>query len=168
MFVSDETSSDRSNGGWKVARSTLGNERVSIGGGGGGIGDPMFDLLDLAHRYADDDKSALEPIGRLLSERASMRLLNLRSAERAVAGGEPGPEGNVAKLLSAEHSQRASRRSRCASSVPPAHSADGQDAGVQQTEIFARCLTIAGGTSEIVRSQIGERLLGLPRDPLLR
>ena len=39
---------------------------------------------------------------------------------------------------------------------------------MQQTEIFARCLTIAGGTSEIVRSQIGERLLGLPRDPLLR
>ena len=36
------------------------------------------------------------------------------------------------------------------------------------TEVFARCLTIAGGTSEIVRSQIGERLLGLPRDPLLR
>ena len=107
VFVSDEDVVGPVNGGWKVARSTLGNERVSIGGGGGGIGEPMFDLLDLAHRYADDDASALEPIGHLLSERASMRLLNLRTAERAVAGGEPGPEGNVAKLLSAEHSQRA-------------------------------------------------------------
>jgi len=46
--------------------------------------------------------------------------------------------------------------------------AEGPDAGVQATEVFARCLTIAGGTSEIVRSQIGERLLGLPRDPLLK
>ncbi len=57
VFVSDEDVVGPVNGGWKVARSTLGNERVSIGGGGGGIGDPMFDLLDLADRYADDDAS---------------------------------------------------------------------------------------------------------------
>ena len=167
VFVSDEDVVGPVNGGWKVARSTLGNERVSIGGGGGGIGDPMFDLLDLAHRYAGDDRAALEPVGHLLSERSSMRLLNLRTAERAVAGGEPGPEGNVAKLLSAEHSQRAA--ALALRIVGPVGAlAEGQDAGVQQTEIFARCLTIAGGTSEIVRNQIGERLLGLPRDPLLK
>jgi alkylation response protein AidB-like acyl-CoA dehydrogenase len=167
VFVPDEDVVGPVNGGWRVARSTLGNERVSIGGGGGGIGDPLFDLLDLAHRHADDDPAALEPIGRLLSERASMRLLNLRTAERAVAGGEPGPEGNVAKLLSAEHTQRAA--ALALRIIGPAGAlAEGPDAGVQQTEIFARCLTIAGGTSEIVRSQIGERLLGLPRDPLLR
>ena len=167
VFVPDEDVVGPVDGGWRVARSTLGNERVSIGGGGGGVGEPMFDLLDLAHRYAGDDAAALEPIGHLLSERASMRLLNLRSAERAVAGGEPGPEGNVAKLLSAEHSQRAA--ALALRIIGPAGAlAEGPDAGVQQTEIFARCLTIAGGTSEIVRSQIGERLLGLPRDPLLR
>ena len=62
--------------------------------------------------------------------------------------------------------RRHATRSRI--SGPAGALAEGQDAGVQQTEIFARCLTIAGGTSEIVRSQIGERLLGLPRDPLLR
>jgi alkylation response protein AidB-like acyl-CoA dehydrogenase len=167
VFVPDEDVVGPVNGGWRVARSTLGNERVSIGGGGGGVGDPMFDLLDLAHRHADDGPAALEPIGHLLSERASMRLLNLRTAERAVAGGEPGPEGNVAKLLSAEHTQRAA--ALALRIIGPAGAlAEGPDAGVQQTEIFARCLTIAGGTSEIVRSQIGERLLGLPRDPLLR
>jgi alkylation response protein AidB-like acyl-CoA dehydrogenase len=167
VFVPDEDVVGPVDGGWRVARSTLGNERVSIGGGGGGIGDPLFDLLDLAHRYAGDDTAALEPVGHLLSERASMRLLNLRTAERAVAGGEPGPEGNVAKLLSAEHSQR--QAALALRIIGPAGAlAEGQDAGVQQTEIFARCLTIAGGTSEIVRSQIGERLLGLPRDPLLR
>jgi alkylation response protein AidB-like acyl-CoA dehydrogenase len=167
VFVPDEDVVGPVNGGWRVARSTLGNERVSIGGGGGGVGDPMFDLIDLAHRYADDDTSVLEPVGHLLAERRSMRLLNLRTAERAIAGGEPGPEGNVAKLLSAEHTQR--EAALALRIVGPAGAlAEGPDAGVQATEVFARCLTIAGGTSEIVRSQIGERLLGLPRDPLLR
>ena len=64
----------------------------------------MFDLLDLVHRYATvdgaADSAAVQAVGRLLAERRAMRLLNLRSAERAVAGAEPGPEGNVAKLLS--------------------------------------------------------------------
>jgi alkylation response protein AidB-like acyl-CoA dehydrogenase len=166
VFVSDEDVVGPVNGGWKVARSTLGNERVSIGGGSG-VGEPMFDLLDLAHRHAGDDTAALEPIGHLLSERRSMRLLNLRTAERAVAGGEPGPEGNVAKLLSAEHSQRVAALGLRIIG-PTGAVAEGPDAGVPATEVFARCLTIAGGTSEIVRSQIGERLLGLPRDPLLR
>lgn len=170
VFVADEDVVGPVNGGWRVARSTLGNERVSIGGGGAGIGDPLFDLIELARRYGTDDTAtpaALEPVGRLLAERASMRLLNLRTAERAVAGGEPGPEGNVAKLLSAEHTQRAA--ALALRIIGPAGAlAEGQDAGVPHTEIFARCLTIAGGTSEIVRSQIGERLLGLPRDPLLR
>jgi alkylation response protein AidB-like acyl-CoA dehydrogenase len=167
VFVADEDVVGPVDGGWRVARSTLGNERVSIGGGGGGIGEPMFDLLDLAHRYAGDDPAALEPVGHLLSERASMRLLNLRTAERAVAGGEPGPEGNVAKLLSAEHTQRAA--ALALRIIGPAGAlTEGHDAGVAHTEIFARCLTIAGGTSEIVRSQIGERLLGHPRHPLLR
>jgi alkylation response protein AidB-like acyl-CoA dehydrogenase len=166
VFVADEDVVGPVNGGWRVARSTLGNERVSIGGRSE-IGGPMFDLLDLAHRHAGGDAAALEPVGSLLAERRSMRLLNLRTAERAIAGGEPGPEGNVAKLLSAEHTQR--EAALALRIIGPAGAlAEGPDAGVAATEVFARCLTIAGGTSEIVRSQIGERLLGLPRDPLLK
>jgi len=165
VFVADEDVVGPVDGGWRVARSTLGNERVSIGGGS--VGDPLFDLLDLVHRHAGSDATALPAVGRLLAERRGMRLLNLRAAERAVAGAEPGPEGNVAKLLSAEHTQRVAALGLRI--IGPAGAlAEGPDAGVQATEIFARCLSIAGGTSEIVRSQIGERLLGLPRDPLLR
>jgi alkylation response protein AidB-like acyl-CoA dehydrogenase len=165
VFVADDDVVGPVDGGWRVARSTLGNERVSIGGGS--VGDPLFDLLDLYHRHADGDTAAAQAIGRLLAERRGMRLLNLRSAVRAVAGAEPGPEGNVAKLLSAEHTQRVAALGLRL--IGPAGAlAEGPDAGVQATEVFARCLSIAGGTSEIVRSQIGERLLGLPRDPLLR
>jgi alkylation response protein AidB-like acyl-CoA dehydrogenase len=165
VFVPDDDVVGPVNGGWRVARSTLGNERVSIGGGS--VGEPAFDLLDLYHRHAEGDTGAAQAIGRLLGERRGMRLLNLRSAVRAVAGAEPGPEGNVAKLLSAEHTQRVAALGLRIIG-PLGAVADGPDAGVAATEVFARCLTIAGGTSEIVRSQIGERLLGLPRDPLLR
>ena len=166
VFVPDDDVVGPVNGGWKVARSTLGNERVSIGSGTG-VGEGGFDLLDIVHRYAPGDSAALEAVGRLLAERRAMHLLNLRSAERAVAGAEPGPEGNVAKLLSGEHVQaQAALALRLLG--PVGALAEGPDAGVQATEVFARALTIAGGTSEIVRSTIGERLLGLPRDPLLR
>ncbi len=166
VFVPDDDVVGPVDGGWKVARSTLGNERVSIGGGTG-YGEGAFDLLDLVRRYAPGDSAALEAVGRLLAERRAMHLLNLRSAERAVAGAEPGPEGNVAKLLSGEHVQaQAALALRLLG--PVGALAEGPDAGVQATEVFARALTIAGGTSEIVRSTIGERLLGLPRDPLLR
>jgi alkylation response protein AidB-like acyl-CoA dehydrogenase len=165
VFVPDEDVVGPVDGGWRVARSTLGNERVSIGGGS--VGDPLFDLVDLYRRHADGDTAAAQAIGRLLAERRGMRLLNLRSAVRAVAGAEPGPEGNVAKLLSAEHTQRVAALGLRL--IGPAGAlTEGPDAGVPATEVFARCLSIAGGTSEIVRSQIGERLLGLPRDPLLR
>jgi alkylation response protein AidB-like acyl-CoA dehydrogenase len=170
VFVADEDVVGPVDGGWRVARSTLGNERVSIGGGSD-IGDAQFDLLDLVHRYATvdgtADSAAVQAVGRLLAERRAMRLLNLRSAERAVAGAEPGPEGNVAKLLSGEHTQRVAALGLRLIG-PVGALAEGPDAGVPATEVFARCLTIAGGTSEIVRSTIGERLLGLPRDPLLR
>ena len=95
-----------------------------------------------------------------------MRALNLRRVERAVVGGEPGPEGNVTKLLSAEHAQRAADLALellgPAAVIP---NADGQAVG--QAVIFTRALSIAGGTSEITRNQIGERILGLPRDPLI-
>ena len=170
MFVADEDVVGPVNGGWRVARSTLGNERVSIGGGSD-IGDASFDLLDLCTgtppSTAPPTPPRPRPSGGCCAERRAMRLLNLRSAERAVAGAEPGPEGNVAKLLSGEHTQRvAALGLRLVG--PVGALAEGPDAGVQATEVFARCLTIAGGTSEIVRSTIGERLLGLPRDPLLR
>jgi alkylation response protein AidB-like acyl-CoA dehydrogenase len=165
VFVPDDDVVGPVNGGWKVARSTLGNERVSIGGDTG-IG-AAFDILDVYRRHARGDTGAAQAVGQLLAEERAMKLLNLRTAERAVVGGEPGPEGNVAKLLSGEHVQRlASLALELAG--PSAAVIDGADGKVAETMVYARCLTIAGGTSEIVRTQIGERILGLPRDPLVQ
>jgi alkylation response protein AidB-like acyl-CoA dehydrogenase len=164
VFVPDDDVVGPVNGGWSVARSTLGNERVSIGGGGPGAG---VDLLPLYQRSAARIPDAASLVGELMAEAAAMRALNLRRAERALAGGEPGPEGNVTKLLSAEHAQRVADTALTLVG-PDAALAEGAGGLVGWAIVFTRCLSIAGGTSEITRNQIAERILGLPRDPLLR
>jgi alkylation response protein AidB-like acyl-CoA dehydrogenase len=122
--------------------------------------------LDPRQRADATTGTAVQDVGRLLAERQAIVALNLRSAQRAVVGGEPGPEGNVAKLVVAEHAQHvADLALRLAG--PDAAFADG-DRSVTYALMYTRQLTIAGGTSEITRNQIGERILGLPRDPLTR
>ena len=165
VFVPDADVVGIPNAGWTVARSTLGNERVSIGGGmGGGI--ERTGLFELFTRYGDRVPAAAERIGRHGAEAAALRLLNLRRAERAVAGAEPGPEGNITKLVLAEHGlARAQLMVEMAGPDAALFDGFGRMAGL--VALGARALTIAGGTSEITRNQIGERILGLPRDPLI-
>jgi 3-oxochol-4-en-24-oyl-CoA dehydrogenase len=163
VFVADDDVVGPVDGGWSVARSTLGNERVSIGGGGGGAG---LDLVGLYRQARTRLPDAAILVGEVLAEATSMRDLNLRRTERAVAGGEPGPEGNVTKLLSAEHAQREADAAVVLLG-PDAALLDGPGARVGAALIFSRALSIAGGTSEITRNQIAERILGLPRDPLI-
>jgi hypothetical protein len=165
VFVPDDDVVGPVNGGWTVARSTLGNERVSIGGSEGVGGGAL--LLDVYRQRKEAVPDAARIVGRLLAEAQTMRLLNLRRAERAVAGGEPGPEGNLTKLLSAEHAQRVADAG-LAILGPEVALAEGLGGRVGAALIFSRALSIAGGTSEITRNQIGERILGLPRDPLIK
>jgi alkylation response protein AidB-like acyl-CoA dehydrogenase len=162
VFVPDDDVVGTVDHGWTVARSTLGNERVSIGGGSG-FG---LDVVGLFRDRGAPDTSARD-VGTFVAEGAAMRSLNLRRVERAVVGGEPGPEGNVTKLLSAEHAQRSADLG-VALLGPDAAALDGTGAIVGMAVLFTRALSIAGGTSEITRNQIGERILGLPRDPLVR
>jgi len=163
VFVPDDDVVGQINQGWTVARATLGNERVSIGGNHNGraIGDD--ELLAVAARYAPGDPAVAIEVGEALAESHAMSALNLRQVMRAVIGAGPGPEGAVTKLLSAEHAQRIS--SLALRIAGEAGIADGEPT-VRFQYLFDRCLTIAGGTSEIVRNVIAERILGLPRDPL--
>jgi alkylation response protein AidB-like acyl-CoA dehydrogenase len=75
----------------------------------------------------------------------------------------PGIEGNIAKLFGAEHAQRVAE---LALSIAGPGLLNGDDPEVLHDYLFSRCLTIAGGTSEVVRNLIGERILGLPREPM--
>jgi alkylation response protein AidB-like acyl-CoA dehydrogenase len=166
VFVPDDDVVGEVNNGWTVARATLGNERVSIGGNRSNrevVGDD--ELVAALAKYAPDDRALTVEVGQTIAESHAMSALNLRHVVRAVIGSGPGPEGAVTKLLSAEHAQRSSSLAlRIAG-----------ESGIAELEprirfqyLFDRCLTIAGGTSEIVRNIIGERILGLPRDPLAK
>ncbi|MGH9291303.1 MAG: acyl-CoA dehydrogenase [Acidimicrobiales bacterium] len=165
VFVPDDDVVGAPNAGWTVARATLGNERVSIGGGVGNL-DFGVDALALYDAHPERLAGGAGRLGRYLARAQALGLLNLRRAERAISGAEPGPEGNVTKLLLAEQMLELGFIGGELSGEDLTF-LDGPSALSGLLGLASRALSIAGGTSEITRNQIGERILGLPRDPLL-
>ncbi len=167
VFVPDDDVVGPIDGGWTVARATLGNESVSIGGGQGGMAFPGTGLIPPYDANPDRLAGGAARIGSYLATEHAMAVLNLRSAHRAVAGAEPGPEGAITKLVLSEMGHE-SAAVLTALSGPDAAFTDGPGAISSTLVLFHRAMSIAGGTSEIKRNQIGERILGLPRDPLIK
>ncbi|OJZ75193.1 acyl-CoA dehydrogenase [Mycobacterium paraffinicum] len=165
VFVPDEDVVGTPNSGWTVARATLGNERVTIGGSGSyyeGLAPALVQLAQQSDRLA----GAPVRIGSFLADDHAMRLLNLRRAARSVEGAGPGPEGNITKLKLAEHMMDGAAI-WAALAGPEVALMDGPGAVVGRLVMGARGMAIAGGTSEVTRNQIAERILGMPRDPLI-
>ncbi|MBV9516182.1 MAG: acyl-CoA dehydrogenase [Mycobacteriaceae bacterium] len=167
VFVSDSDVVGDVNRGWLVARATLGNERISIGGGSSGTlaftVDDLVKLLDGAP--AVGASAYVHRAGAVIADFHTLRLLNLRRASRAIAGAEPGPEGNVTKLVLAEQSQRLTELGM---ELVGTAAVLGKMPRLLGSYLGGRAITIAGGTSEISRNTIAERILGLPRDPLIK
>jgi len=160
VFVPDRDVVGGVNDGWSVAMAAFGNERVSIGGGS--VTMTAGALIDLLARHRPGDTGIAREVGALLIESYTLATLNLRQAARAVFDAGPGIEGNIAKLFGAEHAQRVAE---LALRIADRAILVGEEPGVVHDYLFSRCLTIAGGTSEIVRNLVAERILGLPRDP---
>jgi len=166
VFVPDTDVVGEVGQGWRVARATLGNERVSISGGSGSIKLKADDVAALLDKTPDPkNESRLRRAGEVFAEVYTLRPLNIRIAARALAGGGTGPEANVSKLLKAQSSQHLTE---LASELAGPTLLTGGAPEIVHDYLFARCLTIAGGTSEIMRNTIAERILGLPRDPLIK
>jgi alkylation response protein AidB-like acyl-CoA dehydrogenase len=166
VFVPDEDVVGTPNSGWTVARATLGNERVSIGGSGSFYEGLAAQLVELAQKNRDRLAGAEIRVGYYLAEDNALRLLNLRRAARSVEGTGPGPEGNVTKLKLAEHMVEGAAITS-ALLGPEVALLDGPGALAGRMVMGARGMAIAGGTSEVTRNQIAERILGMPRDPLI-
>jgi alkylation response protein AidB-like acyl-CoA dehydrogenase len=161
--------------GWRVAMTTLMNERSSIGGSSSvrGVG-AIADAVDLWAARPDLRTPVLRDKLAVLWTKAEAQRLTDQRARRAAGAGSPGPEGSIAKVVSAELNQAV--YDFCMELLGPEATLYGDYAlrdigrmedyrgGIQQRFLRSRANTIEGGTSEVLRNVIGERVLGLPGD----
>ncbi|GGT03586.1 acyl-CoA dehydrogenase [Nonomuraea spiralis] len=169
VFVPDDLVVGEVGEGWKVARNTLSNERVSLSSGSGGTGASVPDLLGLIGRLGRELTPAEEQeVAGVVCEGHSINALSLRVTLKQLAGTEPGADASVRKLLSTSHAQHVSETAVGLLGAQAVVAADMKlgDAGYWNRAVLAtRAMTIYGGTTEVQLNIIGERMLGLPRDP---
>ena len=158
--------------GWKCSTALLMNERVAIGtavgGGPSGEVENFALLLELARRRdLQADPVIRQELADLYIRQRCLGLLRQRSQAAIRAGRPAGPTGSVAKLATAETSQRSGQLAlRLAAAGGQAWLPDNGEAGRwSHLALTTRSRSIGGGTSEIQRNIIGERALGLPREP---
>lgn len=159
VFVPDEMVVGTVDDGWRLARTTLANERVAMAQGTA-LGNPMEELLRtlFAPEAAQVDPADLDRLAELIRSAQVGSLLDQRIAQLAVGGGDPGPQASARKLIGVRYRQALAEFRMELS--------EGSGA-VFGREVFdflnSRCLTIAGGSEQILLNLAGERLLGLPR-----
>lgn len=164
--------------GWRLATLTLANERVSLSTGGvlWSMGPTSDEVLGVLRRQGGTADPVLrQRVARVHTEAFLLKLLGYRVLTAMLHGAPPGPEVSVKKALADEHGQHV---------MELAHDLAGADGLTTEwgplgappdnpwgtwhwAAMFARALTIGGGTSEVQRNIIGERLLGLPREPVV-
>ncbi|MFM7060411.1 MAG: acyl-CoA dehydrogenase family protein [Actinomycetes bacterium] len=155
-------------GGWTVALTTLMNERASIGGGGGGAGTmSMARLLGLARFLeVDGDPIVRQGLADIFIRGAVARYTNLRASAKIRAGQLPGPEMSIGKLALTDNLTRTSQL--LGEMLGPRLTADGGEWGTYAWSEFVLGtpgMRIAGGSDEVMRNIVGERVLGLPKEP---
>jgi alkylation response protein AidB-like acyl-CoA dehydrogenase len=149
--------------GWRVARSTLAAERVAMGRGSA-LGAPVEGLLSAVRLGGPgSDPGPAEQLGALVAEGLAVSLMDLRRALAQLRGTEPGVESAVAKLAGVAHRQAVAEAALTLCG-PDGAAADGPAADAAHGFLLSRCLSIAGGTTQILLSMVAERGLGLPRE----
>jgi alkylation response protein AidB-like acyl-CoA dehydrogenase len=177
------------NDGWRLAKVTLGNERVSLSTGGvlWGNGPTALQLIERIRESGPvTDVHLRQRVASVYIEHMLLDLIRMRTLTAALKGQQPGPEASIRKLLADEHGQHVMSLARdCigadamltgadeAGFVPgtdtPALSSDAPEGGLLHPGwydgyMFSQALTIGGGTFAVQRNIIGEWVLGLPRE----
>ena len=153
------------NEGWKVAITTLMFERS--GAGGRDHAAQIARLIELAKEPAWNETHIRQQLAQLAIEAKALQVTRLRGLTRRLRGEAPGPKGSILKLYGSELGVRIS--DFASTLLGPYAMVDGVTEAVPDASrwfhrvLGARQYTIAGGTSEIQRNIIGERVLGLPK-----
>ncbi|TPG31149.1 acyl-CoA dehydrogenase [Mycolicibacterium hodleri] len=160
LFVPDDMVVGSVDGGWALARTTLANERVAMAAGGA-LDKGMVHLLEvIGSRYGagDVDPAEADRLGGLIVAAQVGALLDQLIAQMAVGGHDPGAPSSVRKLIGVRY------RQNLAEAIMESHDGAGLvDSPDVRYFLNTRCLSIAGGTEQILLNLAGERLLGLPR-----
>ncbi len=157
VFVPDECLVGELGNGWKIARSTLSAERVAMGGKG--IGDELEALIAAAPASGPGAELVADRLGALISESVAGTLLEARAAQKLLTGGDPAAQSSVRKLVGVRHRQAVAEFA-----VELSGAAGALETDVVKEFLLTRCLSIAGGTEQILLTVAGERILGLPRE----
>jgi alkylation response protein AidB-like acyl-CoA dehydrogenase len=162
VFVPDDCVVGDVDDGWRLARTTLANERVAMSSGAAFPSGVEELLAALQHSAEPDDPVALARVGELVCLAQADAMLGVRATLARVSGTDPGAASSVRKLVGMHLRQDAAELALDLLG-PAAVTAEGEAGSVLRRFLANRALTIAGGTSEVLHNVIGERILGLPR-----
>jgi len=162
------------NDGWRLAKVTLGNERVGLSKGGvlWGMGPTALDIINLIRTNGlVMDAVMRQRVAQLWIEHNILEIIRMQIVMARLRGEHPGPEASVNKILADEHGQHAMQLARdvigAQAMLVGSHDDDHMLHGYSWYSgyMFSRALTIGGGTGEVQRNILGERVLGLPAEP---
>jgi len=178
------------NDGWRLAKVTLGNERVSLSTGGvlWGSGPTAIEMLDAVRANGPvTDVHMRQRLASIYIEHMVLDLIRLRTLSAKLRGEQPGPEASIRKIMADEHGQHVMAVARdLLGASGMLTSSEGRDEFVPGTDtkglgpgrppndlghpgwydgyMFSQALTIGGGTGDVQRNIVAERVLGLPHD----
>ena len=159
--------------GWRLAKVTLGNERVSLSSSGvlWGAGPTALDIIDEARALGITDPVMRQRLASLWIEHTVLEIVRMRTLAARLRGEQPGPEASIRKIMADEHGQRAMEVARDLIGADAMLTGGREGPKTLRSRswysgyMFARALTIGGGTGEVQRNILGEKVLGLPAEP---
>jgi len=163
------------NDGWRLAKVTLGNERVSLSTGGvlWGHGPTALDVIELVREMGGVKNQVMrQKIAQIYTEHVLLEIIRMRTLTQRLRGAQPGPESSIRKIIADEHGQHVMSLAReligadaLLTGVISESKKTLQNHAWYSGYMFSQALTIGGGTGEVQRNILGERVLGLPHEP---